>query len=217
MKPDPEASASQIESIMTIGPVIPVMVIEHLDDAVPLARALVNGGLKVLEITLRTACALDAITKIKNNVPDAIVGAGTILTPKDLNLAISAGSEFLVSPGYTPSLIEAALSEDVPILPGVATPSEAMQLAEYGISHMKFFPAEAAGGIKMLQSIGSPLPHLKFCPTGGITAQNAQNYLALNNVLCVGGTWMMQKSQIQQKDWHGIELLARQATSTQYA
>lgn len=200
-----------IEQIMTTSPVIPVIVIEDINDAVPLATALVNAGLKVLEVTLRTDCGLEAISLIKQQVPGAIVGAGTVITAEDLSAAVAAGSEFLVSPGSTQALINAALSQAIPLLPGVASPSEAMNLLAQGMGHMKFFPAEAAGGIPMLKSIAGPLPQIKFCPTGGINLANAPDYLALDNVLCIGGTWMLDKALIAAKDWSAIEAKAREA------
>jgi 2-dehydro-3-deoxyphosphogluconate aldolase/(4S)-4-hydroxy-2-oxoglutarate aldolase len=200
-----------IEQIMLTSPVIPVIVINDMDDAVPLAQALVSGGLKVLEVTLRTDLGLAAITKIKQAIPEAIVGAGTVITPADVEKSVAAGAEFLVSPGCTAALIDAALDNAVPLLPGVATPSEAMTLLGRGIAHMKFFPAQAAGGIPMLKSIAGPLPQLKFCPTGGITEANAPDFLALANVLCVGGTWMLDKALIEARDWAGIEQKARAA------
>ena len=200
-----------IEQIMTTSPVIPVIVIDDINDAIPLAQALVNGGLKVLEVTLRTQYGLEAISKIKQAVPGAIVGAGTVITTQDLTNAIDAGSEFLVSPGSTALLIDAALQQSIPLLPGIATPSEAMALLERGITHMKFFPAQAAGGIPMLKSILGPLPQIKFCPTGGISVAIAPQYLALDNVLCVGGSWMLDKALIAAKDWSAIEAQAREA------
>lgn len=200
-----------IEQIMTTCPVIPVIVIEDIESAVPLATALVKGGLTVLEVTLRTDCALAAIAKIKREVPDAIVGAGTVITPEDMDRAIAAGSEFIVSPGVSPELLSRAMDESVAFLPGVATPSEAMTLLEKGISRMKFFPAQAAGGIPMLKSIAGPLPQIKFCPTGGINAANAMEFLALDNVLCVGGTWMLDKAAIAAANWSAIEVQARAA------
>jgi 2-dehydro-3-deoxyphosphogluconate aldolase / (4S)-4-hydroxy-2-oxoglutarate aldolase len=190
-----------IQQIMTTSPVIPVMVINKLEQAVPLAHALVNGGLKVLEITLRTPVALEAIRRIKAEVPDAIVGAGTIINTHTLHQAIEAGSEFIVSPGVTDSLIDAAIASGVPILPGVVSPSEVMRLLEKGITAMKFFPAEAAGGIPMLKSLGGPLPQVTFCPTGGVTPNNAPEYLALNNVACVGGSWMAPAELVDAGDW----------------
>lgn len=200
-----------IEQIMKTSPVIPVIVIEDINDAVPLATALVNAGLKVLEVTLRTDSGLAAISLIKQQVPGAIVGAGTVITAADLKAAVEAGSEFLVSPGSTQGLIDAALSQSIPLLPGVASPSEAMNLLAQGIEHMKFFPAEAAGGIPMLKSIAGPLPQIKFCPTGGINLASAPDYLALDNVLCIGGTWMLDKTLIAAGDWPAIEAKARQA------
>lgn len=203
-----------VNEILKVAPVIPVMVVERIEDAVPLAQALYNGGLKVLEITLRTPCALDAITAMVENLPaDAVIGAGTIITPQDLEKAVKAGSTFLVSPGTTPALIEAAKASAVPLLPGVATPTEAMHLLVEGFTHQKFFPAEAAGGVPMLKSIGGPLPQITFCPTGGIDLAKAPTYLALPNVACVGGTWMAPKELMKAGRWDEIERLAREAAS----
>jgi Entner-Doudoroff aldolase len=203
-----------VNEILKVAPVIPVMVVERIEDAVPLAQALYNGGLKVLEITLRTPCALDAITAMVENLPaDAVIGAGTIITPQDLEKAVKAGSTFLVSPGTTPALIEAAKASSVPLLPGVATPTEAMHLLVEGFTHQKFFPAEAAGGVPMLKSIGGPLPQITFCPTGGIDLAKAPTYLALPNVACVGGTWMAPKELMKAGRWDEIERLAREAAS----
>lgn len=203
-----------INEIVKVAPVIPVMVVERIEDAVPLARALYNGGLKVLEITLRTPCALDAITAMVESLPDdAVIGAGTIVTPADLENAVKAGSTFLVSPGTTPALIEAAKASSIPLLPGVATPTEAMNLYVQGFTHLKFFPAEAAGGVPMMKSIGGPLPQITFCPTGGIDLAKAPSYLALPNVVCVGGTWMAPKELMQAGRWDEIERLAREAAS----
>lgn len=206
--------ALSIDQILKVAPVVPVMVVERIEDAVPLAKALYNGGLKVLEITLRTPCALDAITAMVEALPaDAVIGAGTIITPKDLEAAIKAGSTFLVSPGTTPALIEAAKGNPVPLLAGVATPTEAMNLYVQGFTHQKFFPAEAAGGVPMLKSIGGPLPQITFCPTGGIDLARAPSYLALPNVACVGGTWMAPKELMKAGRWDEIERLAREAAS----
>lgn len=203
-----------INEIVRVAPVIPVMVVERIEDAVPLAKALYNGGLKVLEITLRTPCALDAITAMVEALPaDAVIGAGTIITPEDLEKAVKAGSTFLVSPGTTPALIEAAKSCSIPLLPGVATPTEAMNLYVQGFTYLKFFPAEAAGGVSMLKSIGGPLPQITFCPTGGIDLAKAPTYLALPNVQCVGGTWMAPKELMKAGRWDEIERLAREAAS----
>lgn len=202
-----------IKEVMTTSPVMPVMVINHLEHAVPLAQALVEGGLKVLEITLRTPVALEAIRRIKAEVPGAIVGAGTIINVQTLHSAIDAGAEFIVSPGVTDSLIDAALATGVPILPGVITPSEVMRLLEKGISSMKFFPAEAAGGIPMLKSIGGPLPQVTFCPTGGVNPKNAPEYLALSNVACVGGSWMAPVDLVDAGNWAEITRRAAEAAS----
>jgi len=202
-----------IKEVMTTSPVIPVMVINQLELAVPLAYALVAGGLKVLEITLRTPVALEAIRRIKAEVPGAIVGAGTIINTQTLDQALHAGAEFIVSPGVTDSLLDAALSSGIPILPGVVTPSEVMRLLDKGITAMKFFPAEAAGGIPMLKSIGGPLPQVTFCPTGGVTPKNAPDYLALSNVACVGGSWMAPANLVDAGDWVEITRRALEATA----
>lgn len=206
--------ALSVDQILKTAPVIPVMVVERIEDAVPLATALYNGGLKVLEITLRTPCALDAIRAMVDALPeDAIIGAGTVLTPEDLDKAVAAGSKFLVSPGTTVALIEAAKKSSIPLLAGVATPTEAMRLYAEGFTHLKFFPAEAAGGVPMLKSIAGPLPQITFCPTGGIDLAKAPTYLALPNVACVGGTWMAPKELMQAGRWDEIERLAREAAS----
>ncbi|MGZ0078940.1 bifunctional 4-hydroxy-2-oxoglutarate aldolase/2-dehydro-3-deoxy-phosphogluconate aldolase [Methylomonas sp. YC3] len=202
-----------IKEVMTTSPVMPVMVINQLEQAVPLARALVEGGLKVLEITLRTPVALDAIRRIKAEVQGAIVGAGTIINTQTLKNAIDAGAEFIVSPGVTDSLLDAALASGVPILPGVITPSEVMRLMDKGITAMKFFPAEAAGGIPMLKSIGGPLPQVTFCPTGGVNPKNAVEYLALSNVACVGGSWMAPSELVDAGDWAEITRRAAEASA----
>lgn len=200
-----------LDRIMGLSPVIPVIVIEDPDQAVPLATALYRGGLKVLEVTLRTEYGLQAIADIGRALPDAVVGAGTVITPGDVNNARQAGARFLVSPGCTPRLFASAQAEDIALLPGVNTPSEAMLLLEQGLRHLKFFPAEAAGGVAMLKSIAGPLPQLRFCPTGGINPQNAASYLDLPNVACVGGTWMLNKRAIAAGDWGTVERLSREA------
>jgi 2-dehydro-3-deoxyphosphogluconate aldolase/(4S)-4-hydroxy-2-oxoglutarate aldolase len=202
-----------IQDIMNTSPVIPVMVINKIEQAVPLANALVEGGLKVLEITLRTPVALDAIKKIKAEVPGAIVGTGTVINLETLKKAIDVGSEFLVSPGITENLIDAALKAGTPILPGITSPSEVMCLMELGITQMKFFPAEAAGGIPMLKSIGGPLPQVTFCPTGGVNSKNAADYLALKNVACVGGSWMAPVDHVDAGNWDEITRLAKGAAN----
>lgn len=201
-----------IATIMNLSPVIPVIVITDPAVAVPLATALYQGGLKVLEVTLRTEHGLGAIKAMQKALPDAVVGAGTVNTAGDVTAAIEAGAQFLVSPGATETLVDVALSADVPFLPGIATPSEAMRLLERGITHMKFFPAEAAGGIPMLKSLYGPLSQICFCPTGGITPESAADYLALPNVACVGGSWMVPQHLIDAGDWSAIEALARKSS-----
>ena len=203
---------TEIIDILKSGPVVPVIVIEELDDAVPLASALVEGGLNVLEVTLRTPIAIEAVKEMKSALPNAIVGTGTVTNMTTLHASLEAGADFMVSPGVTNTLIRDALAEGANLLPGVATPSEAMHLLEEGFTCQKFFPAEAAGGVAMLKSLAGPLPQITFCPTGGISTNNAANYLALDNVACVGGTWMLDKKLIAKKDWAAISQLARQAS-----
>ncbi len=200
-----------LRAVLGIAPVIPVLTIETLDQALPMARALVAGGLRVLEITLRTDVALEAIETIARHVPDAVVGAGTVLTPSQVGEATSAGATFLVSPGATRRLAEAAAAGPAALLPGVATASEAMAMAEMGHHVLKFFPAEPAGGVAYLKSLGGPLPHLTFCPTGGIDAVKAQSYLALPNVACVGGSWVTPADALKSGDWARVEQLSREA------
>ena len=201
-----------IENILTSAPVVPVVVIENLEDAVPLAKALYNGGLKALEITLRTPVAAEAVKLMKEAVPEAYVGTGTVIDKATFEASVAAGADFMVSPGVNDELLALARETDIPFLPGAATPSEVMNLASHGFKFLKFFPAEAAGGAPMLKSIGGPLPQVKFCPTGGISLATAPKYLALNNVVCVGGTWMLDKELIANKDWQAIEALAKQAS-----
>ena len=200
-----------IKDIMAISPIVPVMVINNVEHAVPLAHALVKGGLKVLEITLRTPAALESIRRIRAEVPEAIVGAGTIINIETLNKAIDAGAEFIVSPGTTDKMIDAALATGIPLLPGIANPSQAMCLLEKGITEMKFFPAEAAGGIPMLKSIGAPIPQISFCPTGGVSQKNVKEYYNRSNVACVGGSWMCAASLVDAEDWGEITRLSIEA------
>lgn len=202
-----------IQQIMQLAPVIPVMVVDDPQHAVPLARALLRGGLPVLEITLRTPAALQAIGRIVEALPDAVIGAGTVLTAAAMDSALEAGAAFIVSPGATPHLIDAARERRVNFLPGVASPSEAMALLEQGFSRLKFFPAQAAGGVAMLKSLHGPLPQLTFCPTGGINPDNAADYLALPNVACVGGSWMVAREHVRGQNWGEIESRARAAAA----
>jgi 2-dehydro-3-deoxyphosphogluconate aldolase/(4S)-4-hydroxy-2-oxoglutarate aldolase len=197
-------------AILKQVPVIPVLTVEGPEDAVPLAEALVAGGLTVLEVTLRTDGALKAIEAMAKHVPDAVLGAGTVLTASHVKEAMSAGASFLVSPGSTTKLSEAAALAHAPLLPGVATASEAMAMAEMGHHVLKFFPAEPAGGVPYLKSLGAPLPHLTFCPTGGIDAAKAKSYLALQNVICVGGSWVTPADAIKAGDWARITTLAKE-------
>ena len=202
----------QVKEILTKTRVIPVMVINNLDDALPLAKALVDGGLTVLEITLRTPVALEAIKMIKQALPEAIVGSGTVIDAKTLHASLQADVDFIVSPGINSELIKEAQTTGAKLLPGASTPSEVMTLMSHGYETMKFFPAEAAGGVSMIKSIGGPLPQVTFCPTGGINLNNAASYLSLNNVACVGGTWMLDQPTIDKKDWNQITQLAIQAS-----
>ncbi|WP_026438885.1 bifunctional 4-hydroxy-2-oxoglutarate aldolase/2-dehydro-3-deoxy-phosphogluconate aldolase [Acidocella facilis] len=200
-----------LETIMKLAPVIPVVIIDDVADAVPLARALVQGGLKAIEITLRTPVALEAIRAVANEVEGAVAGVGTVLTAKHYKQAAKAGAQFAVSPGATRKLLDAAEDADLAPLPGIASASEAMVLIERGYRFAKFFPAEAAGGAPFLSSIASPLPQLQFCPTGGITPEIAPRYLKLPNVLCVGGSWMVKTELVAAKDWAAITKLAAEA------
>jgi 2-dehydro-3-deoxyphosphogluconate aldolase/(4S)-4-hydroxy-2-oxoglutarate aldolase len=199
--------------ILRNGPVMPVIVIDDAALAVPLARALVEGGLRVLEVTLRTPAAAAAIRAIAREVPDAIVGAGTVLSPGDLQLARAAGARFGVSPGASPALLAAARSGGLPFLPGVMTPSDTMLAVAAGYATLKFFPADAAGGVRALKALGGPFPQAMFCPTGGISFASAPEYLALPNVVCVGGSWLTPPALLQARDWAGITHLAQQAAA----
>ncbi|MEP6702955.1 MAG: bifunctional 4-hydroxy-2-oxoglutarate aldolase/2-dehydro-3-deoxy-phosphogluconate aldolase [Betaproteobacteria bacterium] len=197
--------------LMRIGPVIPVLIIDDLADAVPIAQALIAGGIRVLEVTLRTPVALQAIRAIAAAIPEAIVGVGTISKPDDFEAAKAAGARFGVSPGLTPGLIDAATQSGLPLLPGVMTPSDVIAARAAGFTELKLFPAQQAGGIGMLKALGSPFPDVTFCPTGGITADSAPDYLALSNVACVGGSWLTPKDIIGKRDWQRITWLARAA------
>ena len=199
------------KEIMAISPLMPVMVINNADHAVPLAKALVAGGLKVLEITLRTDAALESIRRIVAEVPDAVVGAGTIINEETLHAAIDAGAEFIISPGTTPALADAALKTGVAFIPGVATPGEALAMFAKGITEMKFFPAEAAGGIPMLKSIGAPIPQITFCPTGGVNQKNVADYYSQPNVGVVGGSWMCAANLVDAENWDEITRLSIEA------
>ena len=201
-----------ISAIAALAPVVPVLTIDRTADAVPLARALVRGGLPVLEITLRTATAVEALKAIAAEVPDAVVGAGTVLKPAQFEQIRQAGARFAVSPGCTPALVTAARAAGLPFLPGIQTVSEAMVLAEQGFGLLKSFPADAAGGLAWLKAVAAPLAGLRFCPTGGIGADTAQAFLSLTNVACVGGSWVAPREAVAAGDWVGIERLAAAAS-----
>ncbi|MFI7367631.1 bifunctional 4-hydroxy-2-oxoglutarate aldolase/2-dehydro-3-deoxy-phosphogluconate aldolase [Streptomyces sp. NPDC050149] len=200
-------------SVLDLAPVMPVVVLEDAADAVPLARALVAGGLPAIEVTLRTAAALDAIRAIAAEVPDAVVGAGTVISAQNVTDTVAAGARFLVSPGWTDTLLDAMKASGVPFLPGVSTTSEVVALLERGVTDMKFFPAEAAGGTAYLKALSAPLPQARFCPTGGISLASAPSYLALPNVGCVGGSWMVPGDAVAARDWSRVERLAAEAAA----
>ena len=200
------------ESLLDRVPVIPVVVLHDVDHAVPVARALIEGGIPVIELTLRTPVALDAIEAIATQVPEILVGAGTVVAPAQAKDALSAGAQFLVSPGTTDALVGAMKDTGLPHLPGAATVSEVLRLIELGYSEMKLFPAEASGGRDFLRSIASPVPQARFCPTGGITASTAASYLSLPNVGCVGGSWLTPADALLDRDWDRVTRLATEAT-----
>ncbi|MCZ4339815.1 bifunctional 4-hydroxy-2-oxoglutarate aldolase/2-dehydro-3-deoxy-phosphogluconate aldolase [Shewanella colwelliana] len=203
----------QPQDIFKRSPIVPVMVINKIEDAVPLARALVAGGISVLEVTLRTPCALEAIAKIAKEVPEALVGAGTILNEAQLKQAIDAGAQFVITPGATTDLLKAAMAGTVPLIPGVASISEVMAGMELGYTNFKFFPAEASGGVNALKAFSGPLANIRFCPTGGITPSSYKDYLALSNVDCIGGSWIAPTDAMEQGDWARITQLCKDAIS----
>lgn len=203
--------ASQLaRDICELAPIVPVLVVDDADHAKPLAKALVAGGLPALEVTLRTPAALEVIAEMAK-VEGGVVGAGTLLTPEDVHAAIDAGAKFGVSPGATDRLLDACEEAGLPLLPGVATATEAMRLLERGYTMLKFFPAEASGGAPALKAIGAPIPQVSFCPTGGVSPSNANDYLSLSNVVCAGGSWVAPKDKVQAGDWDGITALAKAA------
>lgn len=198
--------------VLTVSPVIPVVTIDDPQHAVPLARALVDGGIRIIELTLRTGTALESLRFIADEVPEILVGAGTILTPSQADAAVAAGARFLVSPGVTPGLLDHMLALDVPLLPGVATVGEVMAVLERGLYAMKFFPAGPAGGPSYLAAIGAPIPKVRFCPTGGVSLGSAPDYLKLPNVACVGGSWLTPKSLVEAGAWAAITDMAHEAS-----
>ncbi|WP_041201144.1 bifunctional 4-hydroxy-2-oxoglutarate aldolase/2-dehydro-3-deoxy-phosphogluconate aldolase [Helicobacter pylori] len=201
----------KVLEVLQISPIVPVVVIEDLKDAVPLAQSLIEGGIPIIEVTLRSSCALEAIELIAKNVPKMRVGAGTILNSAQLEQAQNRGAEFLISPGLTPSLLEYAKKKDMPLIPGVSSSSEVMQALELGYNALKFFPAEYCGGAKLLNAFNGPFKGVKFCPTGGISVDNMHAYLKLENVLCVGGSWLTPKNLVQNKEWDKIVEICKRA------
>ncbi|GAA7986829.1 bifunctional 4-hydroxy-2-oxoglutarate aldolase/2-dehydro-3-deoxy-phosphogluconate aldolase [Helicobacter pylori] len=201
----------KIIEVLQISPIVPVVVIEDIKDAVPLAQSLVEGGIHIIEVTLRSSCALEAIELVAKNVPKMRVGVGTILNPTQLEQAQNRGAEFLISPGLTIKLLEYAKKKDMPLIPGVSSSSEVMQALELGYSALKFFPAEYCGGVKLLNAFNGPFKGVKFCPTGGISADNMRSYLNLENVLCVGGSWLTPKNLIQNKEWDKITEICKRS------
>jgi 2-dehydro-3-deoxyphosphogluconate aldolase/(4S)-4-hydroxy-2-oxoglutarate aldolase len=204
----------QLADLLRSGPVVPVITLERVEDAVPLARALVAGGLRLLEITLRTPAAVDAAAAIIRDVPDAIVGIGTVLTPKDLERAQALGARYALSPGATPDLLEAASRSEMPFIPGIATASELMMALAHGFQTVKFFPAVAAGGIPALKALAGPFPQARFCPTGGVDEKNARDWLALPNVVAIGGSWICPVSDIRAQAWDEISAKAQRAVAS---
>ncbi|GAA8208318.1 bifunctional 4-hydroxy-2-oxoglutarate aldolase/2-dehydro-3-deoxy-phosphogluconate aldolase [Helicobacter pylori] len=201
----------KIIEILQISPIVPVVVVENIEDAVPLAQSLIEGGIPIIEVTLRSSCALEAIELIAKNVPKMRVGAGTILNLTQLEQAQNRGAEFLISPGLTIKLLEHAKKKDMPLIPGVSSSSEVMQALELGYNALKFFPAEYCGGVKLLNAFNGPFKGVKFCPTGGVSVDNMRSYLALENVVCVGGSWLTPKDLVQNKEWDKITEICKRA------
>ncbi|APX15656.1 keto-deoxy-phosphogluconate aldolase [Phaeobacter inhibens] len=207
----PQDASTRAREICQLAPIVPVLVVHDVAHARPLAEALVAGGLPALEVTLRTPAALDVIAEMAK-VEGGVVGAGTLITPEDVTRAVAAGAQFGVSPGATDTLLDAAEAAGLPMLPGAATASEAMRLLDRGYDMLKFFPAEASGGAPALKAIGAPLPQISFCPTGGVSPDNADSYLSLSNVVCAGGSWVAPSKLVEAGDWDGIRDLARAAS-----
>ncbi|SET50570.1 bifunctional 4-hydroxy-2-oxoglutarate aldolase/2-dehydro-3-deoxy-phosphogluconate aldolase [Thalassotalea agarivorans] len=201
------------KELFGMGPVVPVLVINKVEDALPIAESLLNADVKVLEITLRTPSALQVIEKIAKELPEAVVGAGTVTNREMLKQCEDVGAKFALSPGLTKDLLQAGNEGNIALVPGLSSISELMDGIDYGYDHFKFFPAEAAGGVKAIKSISGPFPDIRFCPTGGINLDNIKNYLALPNVSCCGGSWLVPESAVQNKDWKAIETLAKEAVA----
>jgi len=196
--------------IFAMGPIVPVLVIKNVEDALPIAKALLAAGIKVLEVTLRTPAALDVIKIIAKELPEAMVGAGTVTNREMLQRCEEAGAKFAISPGLTKDLLQAGNEGNIALIPGISSISEMMDAIDYGYDHLKFFPAEASGGVKAIQSIGGPFPNIRFCPTGGINIKNVRDYLALNNIACCGGSWLVTDEIVENKNWSAITDLAKQ-------
>ena len=201
------------EEIFAAGPVVPVLVINDVEKAVPLAKALMEGGIKVLEVALRPPAAIDVIKRIAQEVPDSLIGAGTVTNAQQLKAVVEAGAKFAISPGMTADLLKAGMDSEIPLIPGISSTSDLMKGKDAGYTHMKFFPAEASGGVKAIKSISGPFPDVTFCPTGGIGPNNYNDYLALNNVKCVGGSWLAPDDAIESGDWARITQLAKEAVA----
>jgi 2-dehydro-3-deoxyphosphogluconate aldolase/(4S)-4-hydroxy-2-oxoglutarate aldolase len=199
------------KELFSMGPIVPVLVIENVEDAVPIAKALLDAGIKVLEVTLRTASALDVIRTIAKELPEAIIGAGTVTNRAQLQQVVAAGAKFAISPGLTKDLLQAGNEGSIALIPGISSISEMMDAIDLGYDHLKFFPAEASGGVKAIKSIGGPFPDIRFCPTGGININNVTDYLALGNVACCGGSWLVSDKIVTDKNWSAITDLANQA------
>ena len=199
------------KDLFDMGPIVPVLVINDVEDALPIAEALLKANVKVLEVTLRTPAALDVISRIAKELPEAVIGSGTVTNREQLQQSYDAGAKFAISPGLTKDLLQAGNESKIALIPGISSISELMDGADYGYDHLKFFPAEASGGIKAIQSIGGPFPNIRFCPTGGINLGNVRDYLALPNVVCCGGSWLVSNEIIKNKNWSAITDLANQA------
>lgn len=199
------------KDLFAMGPIVPVLVIDKVEDALPIAEALLAADIKVLEVTLRTTAALDVIETIAKELPEAVVGAGTVTNRELLQRSVDAGSKFAISPGLTKDLLKAGNEGDIALIPGISSISELMDGIDFGYDHFKFFPAEASGGVKAIQSIGGPFPDIRFCPTGGINIKNVRDYLALKNVMCCGGSWLVSDDIVRNKNWSEITNLAKQA------
>lgn len=199
------------KELFAMGPIVPVLVINKVEDALPIAEALLAAGIRVLEVTLRTSAALDVISAIAKELPEAIIGSGTVTNRQQLQQSVDAGAKFAISPGLTKDLLQAGNESDIALIPGISSISELMDAADFGYDHLKFFPAEASGGVNAIKSIGGPFPDIKFCPTGGINLNNVRDYLALPNVLCCGGSWLVPNHVVDSKNWSEITKLSNEA------